>query len=326
MRKIVIMVFLALAFIGCNKKNLEVASETSAAGSEASEYTVGIAKIIAHPALDAIEQGVIDELAAQGMTVKFDQQSANGEISTAGSIASKFHSDKVDVAVGIATPMALSLANTLKDTPVVFSAVTDPLDAGLRTTNEAEDTNITGVSDMVPIKEQIELMNSLKPLATLGFIYNAGEANSIATLAVLETVCKDMGIELIPTTVTNTSEVKQAAEMLGGKAVDAIYVSTDNVVAAAILSVTESAKRFSIPVIGADPVTAAGTGALVAYGVDYYTAGRQTGMIVADILRGTKPGDIAVKCMTAANELKLYVDDAVAAELGIDVSSLQEKL
>jgi putative ABC transport system substrate-binding protein len=129
-----------------------------------------------------------------------------------------------------------------------------------------------------------------------------------------------MGIELIPTTVTNTSEVKQAAEVLGGKGVDAVYVSTDNVVAAALLSLTETMKRYKIPVISADPTTAQGSGVLVAYGVDYYLAGQQTGKIIADILRGKKVSEIPVKYMTTSDELTLYTDEAVAAELGIDLS------
>lgn len=308
-RLLCILASVAVFSAGCDKKENNIKS--------GDKPVIGISKIIAHPALDAIEKGVQDELKEQGLDVVFDIQSANGEISTAASIANKFRAENVRLVVGISTPMALSLANTIKDKPVIFSAVTDPIDAGLRSSNGAEKTNITGVSDMTPVKEQIELMNRIKRLKKLGHIYNAGEANSVALLKILEDVCNSMNIELITTTVTNTSEVKQASEVLGSKKVDAIYVSTDNVVAASIQSVTTTAKKYNIPVIGADPVTSANTGALLAYGVDYYIAGRQTGKMVADILRGTNPGDIPVKYMTKYDELELFVDKNTAKDLGI---------
>lgn len=288
---------------------------------------VGISKIIAHPALDAVERGVIDELTEQRIAnVMFDLQSANGEIATASSIAAKYKKDGVTVAVGIATPMALTLAGSLKNTPVVFSAVTDPVDAGLRKNNDSEDSLISGVSDMVPIREQVKLIKALTNARIIGHMYNAGESNSVVTLRVLEEVCKEQGIELVVTTVTNTSEVKQATEVLCSKGVNAIYVSTDNIVAAAIASVTTTATRHKVPVIGADPVTAANTGALAAYGVDYYKAGRFTGKIVIQILNGAKPGNIPVKFMTGFEELALFVDKDVALELGIDVPDNIEDL
>jgi putative ABC transport system substrate-binding protein len=307
----------ALFIFGCTKTKKEEQTEEKS-------YKIGIAKIIAHPALDAVEKGIIDEFAERGIKAVFDLQSANGEFSTAASIAARFKDEKVDVAVGIATPTALALLNGLeKGTPIVFSAVTDPISAGLRSSNTKDTANVTGVSDMTPVKEQIELMNQIKPIKTLGHLYNSGEANSVELYRILVEVCKTLNIKLIVTTVTNTSEVRQAAEFLAREKVDAIYVSTDNVVVAALQSVTAVADRNNIPVVSADPVSAEGSGVLMAYGVDYYTAGRQTGIIIAEILEGRFAGDIPVKYMLTKDELALYFDKSVGDKLKLELPALQ---
>jgi putative ABC transport system substrate-binding protein len=292
-------------FVGCRKRDESV-------------IVVGISKIITHPALDAVERGIIDEVREQGFdNVVFDVQSANGEIATAASIANKFRHQNVRVAVGIATPMAQSLANNMRGTPIIFSAVTDPVGAGLRQSLYVEDTNITGVSDMTPVREQIELIARIVPLTRLGYIYNAGESNSVALLEIARQVCDDMGVELVVQTVTNTAEVRQAAEVIVPR-VDAVYVGTDNVVAAAIASLTTVATRHGVPVIFADPTNKV-NGVLASYGVNYYNLGRETGKIVVRVLNGEKPGDIPVKFMTKPEELEFHVNEEVARILGIEL-------
>jgi putative ABC transport system substrate-binding protein len=160
-------------------------------------------------------------------------------------------------------------------------------------------------------------MNKIKPIKTLGHVYNASEANSIELLRILTEVCSRLNIKLVATTVANTSEVRQATEFLVNQKVDSIYVSTDNAVVAAIQSLTAVADRAGIPVVSADPSSAINTGILVAYGVDYYTAGRNTGKIVARILQGEKAGSIPVKYMVGENELELYFNDAIGEKLGL---------
>ncbi len=306
-----------LIVLGCTKKEKTAAP----APVTPQEYTgiIGISKIIAHPALDAVERGVMDELKVQGyINLKYDIQSANGEISTAASIANKYKTEKVLVAVGIATNMAQALATNMKDTPVVFSAVTDPIDAGLRKNKDMDNTNVTGVSDMTPVREQIELAARLKNVKKLGFIYNAGESNSVVLYGMTKAVCDSMGIELVATTVTNTAEVKQATEVIAPK-VDLIYASTDNVVYASLPSLVPTAAKYNVPVVASVPEDNAGTGILAAYGINYYIAGRETGKLVARILKGEKAGSIPVKYMTLPSELDLYVDESVAAKMGITI-------
>lgn len=320
MKKLIVTVVALLALIACKKEETHIQNQNTDLAPHSISGIVGIAKIIAHPALDDIERGIVDELKSQGYnSITIDRQNANGEISTAGSITNKFRNDKALVAVGIATPMALSLAGSLKNTPIVFSGVTDPIDAGLRSKNESEpESNIAGVSDMTPVREQIIMATRLKPVKKLGFIYNAGESNSVVLYDIVAEVCKELGIELVVSTVTNTSEVKQATEIVAPK-VDFIYATNDNVVYAALGSMSITALKYNVPVMGCVPGGNEETGVLAAYGVDYYLAGKITGQMVIDILNGKKPGEIPVKYMTTPSELGLYINEELAAKMNISI-------
>src|SRR5690554_1317229 len=128
---------------------------------EEQQFRIGVSKIVTHPALDAIEQGMMDYLSEQGFSIRYDSQSANGDISTAASIAQKFKADKSDLVVGIGTPVAQALANVFSETPVVFGGITDPLEAGLVPTYEPNDGNVGGVSDKNPVFDQIKLFSEL---------------------------------------------------------------------------------------------------------------------------------------------------------------------
>ncbi|HSO20298.1 MAG TPA: ABC transporter substrate binding protein, partial [Desulfosarcina sp.] len=155
---------------------------------------IGISKIVAHPALDAIEKGIQEAVKAEHPDARFDPQNANGEMSTASSIAQKFKAEDVTLAVGIATPTAQALVNAIKDRPVVFSAVTDPEGAGLVASTQKGETNVTGISDMTPVKAQIELLTRIKPIKTLGHVYTSSEANAVSLANIAREVCKEMGI------------------------------------------------------------------------------------------------------------------------------------
>lgn len=285
-------------------------------GAKKTEIVIGISKIVAHPALDAVEQGIKDELAEQNMPVVFDVQNANGDLNTAAAIATKFKSDKVALAVGIATPTAQALVNSLKTIPVVFSAVTDPVKAGLVTTLAHGEKNVCGVSDMTPVKEQIQFLAKLKPIKRLGIVYTSSEANAVALADLTKSVCKEMGIEVIETTVASSAEVKQATQTIADR-VDAIYISTDNTVVSALSSVTSVAMAKKIPVMTADPTSATNADVLVAWGFDYYKMGRATGRMIADVLRGKKPAEIPVKFMTEPSDVTLFINEDVAKQLGI---------
>lgn len=302
----------ALLFTSCSKK-----AESNSSDSD-KKVKIGIAKIVQHVALDSVEQGVIDAVKNAGYQATFDLQNANGDINTAKQIATQFKDEKVDVAVGIATPVAISLANTMKDTPIVFGTVTDPLGAGLVSTLEHGEGNVTGMSDELPSKEHIKLFKEIAGIKTLGYIYTASEDNSISALKLVEDGCKEAGLELVVQAISNSSEVKQAAEAIVSR-VDGIYLTTDNTVFSALPSLVAVCNDAKKPIFSGDVTGAKNGGCFMASGFNYYKAGYATGEMVVEILKGKKPSEIPVRFMTKPEDSDLLFDLDVAKACGITI-------
>ncbi|WP_372981036.1 ABC transporter substrate-binding protein [Marinobacter sediminum] len=282
--------------------------------------TVAITQIVEHPALDAVYQGVKDELAAQGFkegeNLKVMHESAQGNSAIASQIARKFVGDSPDVIVAIATPSAQTVAAAARNVPVIFSAVTDPVGAKLVPALEASGTNISGVSDMLPIDKHLDMLLRVMPDAKrIGTVYNPGEANAVSLVNLLEERLAARDLELVKAAATKTSEVLGASRSLVGE-VDAIYLTTDNTVISAVEAVISVGERASIPVFAADTATVS-RGAVAALGFNYYNHGRQTGAMVARVLNGDKPGDMPVETM---DTLDLFVNPAAAERMGITLS------
>ena len=289
-----------------------------AAQEESTAYKIGFSKIVTHPALDAVEQGIVDVLAEEGIEVEYDYQNANGDLSAAASIAQKFRADKVDIAIGIATPTAQALANAITEFPVIYAAVTDPVDAGLVTSYDKGEGNITGVSDKTPVDAQIKLLIDVTGASTIGHVFTSGESNAVLLKNLAEAACKKYGVKFIATAVTNSSEVKSAVQAIVGK-VDGIYISTDNTVVSALPSVADAATNAGIPILSADPTSAEGLDILIAWGFDYYKMGRRTGYLVKDILEGANPADIGTVFMTDPSDFELWINLDTAKKIGITV-------
>jgi len=298
------LVLIVAGFAGCAKSTAK------------KELTIGISKIVAHPALDAVEKGIQDELAAQNITAKYDLQNANGDVNTATQIATKFKADKVDVVVAIATPTAVAAANVIKDKPVIFATVTDPVGAGLVDADNMGKGNVTGLSDKLDVKANLALFQRVAGIKTLGYIYTSSEANSASSLADVQAATDALGIALVTQSITNSSEVKQATEAIIGR-VDGIYLTTDNTVFSALPALVEVARNNKKPVFSADTTGAMEGGCLIASGFDYYKAGRATGKIIADVIGGKKPAEIPVKYITEPSETDFLVDLDAAKNCGI---------
>jgi len=278
---------------------------------------IGIAKIVQHEALDACEQGIQDALRNRGINATFDLQNANGDLTTAAQIANKFRSDRVNVAVGIATPMAVALANTIKDIPVVFSTVTDPIAANLVTSLARGEGNVTGLSDALPTADHIRMFQEIARIRTLGFLYTSSEANSISDLAKVTEACRTLGITLIAQSINTSADLRQAAQTIIGR-VDGIYIGTDNGVFSALPALIQVCRDAKKPLFSADVTAAVNGGCFIANGFNYYTAGIATGDIIADILQGKRPADIPIRMLTAA-EMDILVDLDAAANCGITI-------
>ena len=293
--------------VSCSKKN-----------SSDKKVKIGIAKIVQHVALDSVEQGIIDVLNENGINADYDLQNANGDVNTAAQIAEKYRDEKVDVAVGIATPVALALAQAIKDIPVVFGTVTDPLGAGLVTTLERGEGNVTGMSDAIPTDQHIEMFQKIAGIKSLGYIYTSNEANSVSSLELVKNACQKLGIELITQSITNSSEVKQAAQVIVNR-VDGIYLTTDNTVFSALSSLVQVFNEAKKPIFSGDVTGAQSGGCLIASGFNYYKAGRATGEMVLQILNGAKPADLPVRFMTEPSDSDLLFDLDAAKNCGITI-------
>lgn len=313
MKKILVALLSALVLltsISCSKKSTT---------SSAKKTKIGIAKITKHVALDSIEQGIIDAIKDSGIDADYDLQNANGDISTANQIANQFLTEKVDVAVGIATPVAVALANTIKDKPVVFATVTDPLGAGLVSTLEHGEGNVTGMSDAIPTVEHIKIFAELTGIKTLGYIYTSSEANSISALNLVEQGCKEVGLNLVTQSISTSAEVITAAQAIVNR-VDGIYLTTDNTVFSALSSLVQVFGDARKPIFSGDVTGAMNGGIFMASGFNYYKAGFATGKMVVDILNGAKPSEIPVKFMTDPSDSDLLFDLDAAQNCGITIS------
>ncbi|MDR1353799.1 MAG: ABC transporter substrate-binding protein [Treponema sp.] len=292
-----------------------------AGGSRAAEGgkpRIGIAKFVTHDALDACERGILDALKQRGVDADIDLQNANADANTSAQIANKFRSDRVNVAVGIATPVSQALANTFKDIPVVFTAVTDPVGANLVSSLANGSGNVAGLSDEIPTVDHIALFKEIAGIKTLGYIYTSSEANSISALALVEEGCRKAGLGLVTQSITSSAELRQAAEAIVNR-VDGIYLTTDNVVYSALpalIQVFGSAKK---PIFSGDVTSVMNGGAMIASGFNYYKAGVATGNIIADIIGGKNPADIPVKFLTDPSESDLLFDLDAARLCGIAI-------
>lgn len=286
-----------------------------------SQLKIGICKIVEHPALDAAQQGTIDALTAAGIIegedVVYLISSAQGDPNNAIPISQNYKSQDVDLVVAISTPMALAAAEVFKDsdTPIIFSAVTDPVDAGLvlSATDPSQNANVTGVSDLIDVVSDLELLKSLSPsIQVIGIVYNPGEANSDRLTSIAVEKAPDIGLQVVTAIADNTANVPIAAQSLIGR-VDAFYVTTDNTVVSAIDSVVAAAEESGIPFLMADP-TSLKFGPVLATGFDYYQHGLIAGEMVAEVLDGKAPSEIPVTYQKGA---KVFLNLDAAAKIDL---------
>ena len=305
--KKILAVIIAVAAIAAAALSAQGATE--AAPSDET-VRIGISKLMVHPALDSIEEGIKEYLSEHGINAEFETQTANGEVSTAISIAQLFDTEGKDLVIGIATPTAQALANVFQDTPVVYATVTDPESAGL-----SDLPNVCGTSDMVPVAAQLDLIEEVTGAERIGMIYTSSEANGITLMEAMQDACDDRGIGLVTASVSNSAEVRMAVQSIIDR-VDAVYVSTDNTVISAIAAVSDVCMDSGVPLFSADTTSSYGTDVLLAGGFDYYQSGRLTGEVVERVLKGEDPAEIGTLYL---EDLEIYVNTDAAAALGITI-------
>lgn len=283
----------------------------------AASRTVAVTAIVEHPALDATRQGLEDALAEAGwrtgVNLELLFESANGRKSDAERIAHWLVTRAPDVIVPLSTPSAQAVANATREIPVVFAAVTDPVEAGLVSNLERPGGNVTGITDLSPIGLHLDLIRRVLPdLDELGALYSPGEANARTLLDLLEQEAPERDLSIVAEAVEAGAGVEGAAERLAQR-VDAIYVPTDNTVAAAIEAVIAIAEPRGVPVFAGD-IHLVPRGAVAALGFNYYELGRQAGRMVVRVLEGEDPGDMPVESVETT---ELFVNRAAADAIGV---------
>lgn len=323
----VVLLLIISLFSGCSSAEAPANNQGSDATNQSNKFVeIGITQIIEHPALDSARQGFIDALSSKGLkdgeNLKIDFQNAQGDIPTAQTIAQNFASSKKDMIFAIATPTAQAAYNATKDIPILITAVTDPVDAGLAKSMEKPGTNITGTSDAAPMDKQFELLKKLIPDAKkVGILYNTSERNSEIQVQMAKDLSDKYSFEIAANGITNTNEVPQVLDSLKGK-IDVLYVPTDNMVASSMAIISQKCTENNIPIIGSEKAHVEG-GALATEGIDYYKLGYQTGLMAFEVLNGAKTEDMAIETL---KDTTLTINTDIADKLEITIpEDLMEK-
>jgi|SRR5690625_25296 len=292
------------------------ACDESTGTSSGEVFTIGASQFVEHPSLDAAYEGFQAALDDSDLNVEFELRNAQGDQSNVNTIAQNFVADDVDLIFANATPSALGALQATRDLPIVFTSVTDAIEAGLAESLDEADRNITGVLDMHPdaITETINFIEQYFPDSRVGVVYNAGEQNSVIQVNHVNEAVQDTSLTVIERTVSTSAEVQQATTSLVGE-VDVIYIVTDNTVVSALETVVAVANEQDLPLIVGEPDSLE-RGGFATFGIDYYTIGYRSGEMAVEILSGeSNPGDISIEYPP---EIELFINKEAAEAQGIE--------
>lgn len=315
-----------LAGCGDADTNTSTPNDGGSTKKDTEVVNIGISQFVEHGALDATREGFIAALEEKGYKdgekIKIDLQNAQADMTNTQTIAQSFISDNKDLLLGIATPSAQALYNGTKETPILITAVTDPVEAGLVKSLDKTETNVTGTSDALDLKLQFELLKKLQPEAKkVGVLYTTSEANSEVQVKEIEELAPEFGLEVVKSGVSNSNEVAQSLESIIND-IDVMYVPTDNVVVAAMPLIYQQTVAKKIPVIGSEKGQVE-NGALATEGIDYYELGYQTGLMAVEIIEGKDPKDMPIQ---TAKEFKLTINKDTLKALEIELpKDLEDK-
>lgn len=294
--------------------------------SNAEKPVIGIIQYVEHSALDAAREGFIAALAdngyVDGKNITIDAQNAQADQSNLSTISDRFVSNKVDLVLAIATPATQAIAGKTAEIPILATAVTDYEDARLVDSNQVPGGNVSGTTDMNPIKEQIDLLTKLVPAAkTVGVLYTSSEDNSVLQANIAKKAIEKAGLKYVEVTVTNSNDVQQATQSIV-KQCDAIYIPTDNVFASAMPVVHGVTSQSKTPVICGESGMVQ-NGGLATLGINYHDLGYQTGLMAVKILKDK--ADIATMPVESATKFDFAINGTVAKEIGLKIPADLQK-
>ena len=321
---------IAISLMGCGasgeegtKAEAAKAESSSAAPSEEAEsYRIGIGQFAEHGSLDNCREGFLLGLAEEGivegenLTVEYDNANADGSISN--QIMQSYVGADMDLICAIATPIAQSAYAVTRDTdiPVIYTAVTDPLAAELVTEDGTPVGNISGTSDKLPVREQLEMIRAILPYAkTVGILYTTSEANSESSVAEYKELAGEYGFEIYEIGIGTQADIPIAADTMIANA-DCITMITDNTVVASLPVILEKAGAAGIPVFGSE-IEQVKLGCVAAMGLDYTELGKQTGRMAAKVLKGEASAtELPYEIIEGAS---FYGNSKAAGDLGIEL-------
>lgn len=315
-----LMMVTTLSLMGVGCQNTASESGKTVSTGDAQNYKIGVIQLVEHAALDAAYKGFVDGLKEAGFedgkNITIDYQNAQGDQSNCQTIANKLINDQNNLILAIATPAAQAVANTTKDIPILVTAVTDPAAAKLVASNEAPGGNVSGTSDLTPVKEQIGLITKLVPsVKKVGLLYCSSEANSKFQIEIAKKELEALGLEGVEATVSNSNEIQQVTQSLVGK-VEAIYIPTDNMLAAGMATVAQVTTPSKLPVIVGEEGMV-NNGGTATYGINYYNLGKLTAAQAVAILKdGKKPAEMPIEY---ASEGTLVVNQEALKTMGIEL-------
>ncbi|MDX8046378.1 ABC transporter substrate-binding protein [Gracilibacillus sp. S3-1-1] len=324
---LLIAMFMAIVLMACgtsddsageadNEDAEETADSNEGEAPDDTVYQIGATQIVEHPSLDAAYDGFQAAVEEAGLKVDFDFQSAQNDQNNAATIANNFVAEGVDLIFANSTPSAQSALQATSDIPILFTSVTDAVESGLVNALDEPGDNITGVLDLHPdsIARTVEFIDQYFEGATVGLIYNAGEANSVAQIEVVNEAVEGTSLSTTEATVGNSSEVQQAATSLVGDA-DVFFIVTDNTVVSALEAVASVAEEQGIPLLVGEPDSVE-RGGFATFGIDYYTIGYRTGEMAVEILTAEKtPADIPVEVPPS---MQLFINKEAAEAQGVE--------
>lgn len=285
-------------------------------------FKIGVNQLARHDALDKCYQGFVDALKddgyIEGENIEIDYQIAQNDQSTANTIATKLVNEGSDLILAIATTAAQAVVNATKDIPVLVTAVTDPAGSGLVESNEKPGGNVSGTSDLTPVRKQIELITRILPDAKkIAVLYCSSEPNSKVQVEMAREAAEEFNLEVMEATVSNTNEIEQVVQSLVGK-VDAIYAPTDNTIATGMPTVAMVANSNGLPVFCGEE-NMVNNGGLATYGINYYKLGWLTGKQAVRIIRdGADTATMPIEYLSE-DEYTLKFNEDVAKQLGIEI-------
>lgn len=308
MKKLMLFLLILTLIIGCGKQSKSKGPVISLF-QFASRQTVD-------DAARGVQEGLKEAGYIDGENCEIDIKNAQNDFSTAQLIAQKLANSNSDIIITLTTPCLQVTANANKRIPHVFGMVTDPFRMGVAEDPDNHIPNITGVATFQPIGSAVKIIKEIMPdIKKLGVVWNPTEACSEACTEVMRSSTKELGIELLEITVTNSIEVQVATQSVIGNGAEAILVGGDNTVELAIDAMIQEGKKENIPIFTTNPPQAE-KGALMSIGADYFTVGKVTGKLAARVLKGEKPAEIPIQ---KAVPEKLWINKAVAEGLGFAV-------